>query len=125
MDADCAICSAGARMIHRLDKTGQMRICPIQTDTGQAILRHFDLDPDDPDTWLFIADGAAWRDFDALAEVGRRSGGWGHVLRLFLVLPRPMRNWLYLRLARNRYAVFGRGDMCAYPDPGFQRRLVR
>ena len=41
------------------------------------------------------------------------------------ILPRGLRNWLYRRFARNRYRLFGRADMCALPDPAFQRRLLR
>jgi predicted DCC family thiol-disulfide oxidoreductase YuxK len=124
MDADCAVCSWGARMIHRIDRSGDIRIAPIQSATGAALMRANGLDPAAPDTWLFIENGTVWRDFDALIRVGQRSGGWGRVFALLRVLPRPLRNWLYRRVARNRYAVFGRGDMCALPDPAFRARLL-
>lgn len=124
MDATCALCSWGARMIHRLDRSGEIRIAPIQSETGAALMRENDLDPLDPDTWLFIEDGTVWRDFDALIRVGQRSGGVGHLLIVLKLLPPLLRNWLYQRIARNRYAMFGRGDMCALPDPAFRARLL-
>ena len=31
MDATCALCSWGVRMIHRLDRTGEIKIAPIQS----------------------------------------------------------------------------------------------
>ena len=43
------------------------------------------------------------------------------VLRL---LPVRVQDWLYARIARNRYALFGRDDLCAMPDPDLRRRLV-
>ncbi len=124
MDATCALCSWGARMIHRLDRSGEIMIAPIQSETGAALMRENDLDPLDPDTWLFIEDGAVWRDFDALIRVGQRSGGVGRLLIGLKLLPPSLRNWLYQRIARNRYAMFGRGDMCALPDPAFRARLL-
>lgn len=124
MDADCAICSWGARMIHRLDRTGTVRICPIQTDLGASLLRHYGLAPDDPASWLFIDTGAAHADFDAVIHAGRRFGGWGRLTLVLLIIPKPLRDWLYLRLARNRYRLFGRGDMCAIPDATFRKRLM-
>lgn len=124
MDAECALCSWGARMIHRLDRTGQIRIAPIQSDTGAALMRDNDLDPLDPDSWLFIENGQVWRDFDAVIRLGERSGGLGRLCSILRLIPRPVRNWLYARMARNRYAVFGQGDMCAIPDPGFRKRLM-
>lgn len=125
MDADCAICSWGARMIDRLDRSGTVRICPIQTPLGAALLAHYGLEPTDPSSWLYIDEGVAHRDFEAVVHAARRFGGWGHLATLLLILPRPLRDWLYKRLARNRYAIFGRADMCAIPDPSFQRRLLR
>lgn len=124
MDATCALCSWGARLIHRLDRSGEIKIAPVQSETGAALMRDNDLDPLDPDTWLFIEDGTVWRDFDALIRVGQRSGGLGHGLIVLKLLPRPIRDGLYQRIARNRYAMFGRGDMCALPDPAFRARLL-
>ncbi len=124
MDGTCALCSFGARMIHRLDRTGDIRICPIQTEMGRGLLTGHGLDPDDPASWMFIEAGQVWTDFDAMIRVGERSGGWGRLLSLLRVIPRPLRNWLYARIARNRYAMFGRADLCALPDPGLQARLI-
>ena len=124
MDADCALCSFGARMIHRLDRSGTIRICPVQSPLGQSLLTQHGITATDPESWLFIADGRVWTDFDAMAEVGLRCGGWGRPLTLLRLIPKPLRDWLYRRVARNRYAVFGRGDLCAIPDPAFRARLI-
>ena len=119
-----ALCTFGARQIHKLDTAADIRLCPIRTERGQALLLANGLDPLDPDSWLFIADGSVWRDSDAMIRVGERCGGWGRVLSLIRLVPRPMRDWLHARIARNRYAVFGRGDICALPDRAPQARLV-
>lgn len=125
MDAECAACSWGARVIHRLDRSGTVRICPVQTPLGTALLRHYGLKPSDPSSWLFIDEGVAYQDFEAVVHAGRLFGGWGRLAAVLLILPRRLRDWLYRRLARNRYALFGRADFCAIPDPAFQRRLLR
>jgi predicted DCC family thiol-disulfide oxidoreductase YuxK len=124
MDGDCALCSFGARMIHRLDRSGRIRICLVGTPLGQTLLARHGVTPGNPETWLFVDGPAVWRDFDAMAEVGRRTGGWGHGLRLLRLLPGPVSRWLYARVARNRYAVFGRSRMCDLPDPAFRARLI-
>jgi predicted DCC family thiol-disulfide oxidoreductase YuxK len=125
MDADCALCSWGAQMIHRLDRMGTTRICPVQTPLGAALLRHYGIDAADPASWLYLDQGTAHRDFDAVVHAGRRFGGLGHLTLPLRLTPKPLRDWLYRRLARNRYALFGRADMCALPDPAFQRRFLR
>ena len=125
MDAECALCSWGARMIHRLDRSGTVRICPVQSPLGAALLRHYGLEAEDPSSWLFIEGGIGHADCDAVIHAGRRLGGAGRLAAPLRLLPRGLRNWLYRRVARNRYHLFGRGDMCALPDPAFQRRLLR
>ena len=125
MDGECAICSWVARMIHRLDRSRTVRICPIQSPLGAALLRHYGLVPEDPASWLFIDRGMPHVDFEAVLHAGRRFGGTARLVGILRIFPKPLRDWLYRRLARNRYAIFGRADLCSLPDPEFQKRLLR
>jgi predicted DCC family thiol-disulfide oxidoreductase YuxK len=51
--------------------------------------------------------------------------GWPwRAARALLLLPRPARDWLYNRIARNRYALFGRKDSSEVPSAELLRRLV-
>jgi predicted DCC family thiol-disulfide oxidoreductase YuxK len=124
MDGECALCTGAARVIARLDKRGAFRICPIQSDLGQAILQHYGLDYGNPDSWIYLADGKAFASLDAVIEAGTRLGGPGQLLRALMVLPRPVRDWLYRCIARNRYAIFGGAQMCAMPDAALKQRLL-
>lgn len=124
MDGACALCTRAARTIARLDRRDEFRICPTQSALGRAVLGHYGLDADDPDSWLYICDGRAFTSMDAVIAVGRRLGGWGRLMDVFVVLPRPARDWLYRRIARNRYSLFGTADMCALPDPKLRSRLI-
>lgn len=124
MDGDCALCSFGARMIHRLDRGGQLKILPIQTPRGAEALAAFGMAADDPETWLYMDEGAAWTGLEAMIVLGAQCGGWGHALAPLRLLPKPVRAWVYSRIARNRYRLFGRGDLCALPDPGLRARIL-
>lgn len=125
MDGQCALCTFGARMIARLDRREEVRIATVQSPLGAALLAHYALAPDEPDTWLVIIDGKAFTSLPAMIRLARHMGGWGHILRLLSILPRAVQDWLYRRLARNRYALFGSRDMCAAPDAKLRRRLLR
>lgn len=125
MDGDCALCSFGARMIARFDRDEVFRICPGQTALGTALLGHYGLKPDDPESWLLIIDGQAYGSLDAIIRVGQVVGGVGHGLRVLRIIPRGVQDWIYRRIARNRYAMFGKGDMCALPDERLRKRLLQ
>ena len=124
MDGDCVLCTRGAKIIARLDHAGEFRICPIQTPLGASVLKHYGLQPGDPESWLYLVDGNAYTSLDAMIRAGRRMGGWGRLAGVFGILPRSVQDWLYRRLARNRYRLFGRTDMCAVPDAGLKQRLL-
>jgi predicted DCC family thiol-disulfide oxidoreductase YuxK len=40
------------------------------------------------------------------------------------LLPRPLADWLYDRVAQNRYALFGRTDSCMIPPPEWRERFI-
>ncbi|MEM9062264.1 MAG: DUF393 domain-containing protein [Pseudomonadota bacterium] len=124
MDGACVLCMFGARLIDTFDRTGSVGICPAQTPLGAALLNHYGMAPDDPDTWLVLDRGTAYESLDAIIHLGRRIGGVGWLLQIFRLLPRTARHWLYQRIARNRYALFARRDTCTLPTPRLQNRLV-
>ncbi|MGB0410271.1 MAG: thiol-disulfide oxidoreductase DCC family protein, partial [Pikeienuella sp.] len=116
MDAECALCCRGARLIAQADKAHEFQITTAQSPLGRALLVHYGLNPDDPESWLYLTDGRAFHSLDAIIRVGKRLGGPMRLWSVFAPIPRGMQDWLYRRMARNRYR-FGRGDMCALPDP--------
>ncbi|MBL4787347.1 MAG: DUF393 domain-containing protein [Cohaesibacteraceae bacterium] len=124
MDGDCAFCSFGARMIARFDRAGEFRICRTQSPLGTSLLLHYGIDPDDPESWLYIINGRAYTSLDGIIRVGAQIGGIGLLLQPLRLLPRLVQDWLYQRIARNRYRLFGRSDMCALPDPALRARLM-
>jgi predicted DCC family thiol-disulfide oxidoreductase YuxK len=50
--------------------------------------------------------------------------GLGQLLMAFTVLPRPVRDRLYRRIARNRCAIFGRTQMRVIPGAALKQRLL-
>lgn len=124
MDGQCALCSKAARRIARWDRQDRVRIATVQSGLGRALLLHYGMQPDNPESWLMIEDGRARGSLDAIVSLGPRLH-WGLLPLLILrILPFGAQDWLYARLALNRYAVFGTADMCALPDPELQRRVI-
>jgi len=118
MDGNCVLCTAGARLIVRFDRACEFRICPVQTATGRTVLVHYGLDPDDPLSWLYLVDGKAYESIDAMIRAGARLGGFGWLLQPLRLLPRPLQDWLYRRIALNRIRLFGRTNPSYAPSPG-------
>lgn len=124
MDAQCALCSAGARWIDRLDRSGTVRICPLQSPLGSALMHHYGMRVDDPQSWLLIENGRAGFEFDAVVLLAARCGWPGQCLRPLMLLPPSWRSGLYRWVARNRIRWFGRADLCATASASLRKRLM-
>jgi predicted DCC family thiol-disulfide oxidoreductase YuxK len=123
MDGDCALCARGARAIAKFDRERRFRIGRTQSALGAALVRHYGLEPEDPETWLYLEDGRAWSGMEAILRIGARLGGPGRLLAILRVVPHPAREWLYRRIAHNRH-LLGRTDVCHLPDPELRARLL-
>ncbi len=124
MDGECALCSFGARMIAKFDRAERIKICTIQSDLGGSLIAHYGMERTNPESWIIIQDGIGWKSFDAWIKAGECCGGVGKAMAIFWLVPRPIRDWVYLRIARNRIAMFGRADMCSLPDKQLRDRLI-
>ena len=123
-DGVCVLCSGFARFILKRDQDFTFRFAMAQSPLGQALYRHYGLDPIEFESNLVLIDGRAYAKLDTVAAVATRISGPWRVLGLLRLLPRSLGDWLYDRVARNRYALFGRTEHCMLPPPEWRDRFL-
>jgi predicted DCC family thiol-disulfide oxidoreductase YuxK len=124
-DGVCVLCSGFARFVAKHDEAEQFSFVTAQAPLGQVLFRHYGLDDTDFETNLLIEDGRAYGRMEAFARIMKNLGVPWSLAMGVLMFPRPVRNWLYDRIARNRYRIFGRYETCAAPDdPLLRTRLI-
>ncbi|TIW52634.1 MAG: DUF393 domain-containing protein, partial [Mesorhizobium sp.] len=79
---------------------------------------------DSYDTSLTLIDGKAFTQLDGFIAVMAELGWPWRTAKVLLALPRPLRDWFYDRIAKNRYALFGRTGSCEIPSPELRERLI-
>ena len=123
-DGVCVFCSGFVRLVLSHDKAGRFRFTMAQSGLGQALYRHYRLDPSDFETNLVIINGRLYEKLAAFTKVMAVLGWPWRALAVLNALPRPVGNWLYDRIARNRYRIFGRYDTCMLPSAELKARLI-
>ncbi|RWD97831.1 DCC1-like thiol-disulfide oxidoreductase family protein [Mesorhizobium sp.] len=123
-DGVCVFCSGFVQLILKLDREKRFRFATAQSPFGEALFRKHRLATDNYETNLAIIDGAAFTKLDSFIAVMAALGWPWRAASLLLVLPRPLRDWLYDRVAKNRYALFGRKDSCEIPSAELRERLI-
>lgn len=121
-DGVCALCSGGANWIMRYDAKAEVNFASVQSPLGQALYRHFDVDPDE--SYLLVANGRAYTASAGYLDLCKILGGPWHLLRATAVIPETARDFLYAIIARNRYRWFGKVEYCTLLTPEQRQRLL-
>ncbi len=123
-DGVCVLCTGFARFVLERDGRGTFRFASAQSALGQALYRHYGLDPVHFDTNLLLAEGRAFTKSDAFIEVMRRLGRPWSAAGCLAIVPRALRSLVYDPIARNRYRWFGERNACYVPGPDERRRFL-
>ena len=59
-DGKCVLCSGFAQFVIRRDRDAKFRLLAAQSPLGDALYRHFDLDPVNYETYILLQDGVAY-----------------------------------------------------------------
>jgi predicted DCC family thiol-disulfide oxidoreductase YuxK len=125
-DGVCVLCSAWIGFVIKRDQLREFQFAAMQSDSGRALLMQHGVDPYDPVTFLLVDAGTAFTDTDAaLRVIGRFGFGWRLLASIVRVIPRSLRNALYRWIARNRYRLFGRREVCLLPPVNEADRFLR
>jgi predicted DCC family thiol-disulfide oxidoreductase YuxK len=123
-DGHCVLCSAWARFLLRHDRRRLYRLLPAQTPLGEALHRHYGLDPQDYETNILLANGVAWFKSEGSIRMFEGLGFPWSLAAVLRVLPRSWRDALYSLVARNRLTWFGRREVCMLGVPGDEDRFL-
>ena len=123
-DAECILCSANAQFVLTHDRKKRFRLAAMQGEVGSGLYRRFGIDPTNPDSIIVVDGDKMPRDSDAVLAIYAGLGWPWRALAVFRLVPRVIRDPLYLFVARNRYRVFGRRESCWLPSPEFRDRLL-
>lgn len=123
-DGVCHLCNATVRFVVHRDPAAHFQFLPIQSPRGRQICAEAGQDPDAPGSLLVLTQGRVLIQSDAILEITAHLTWPWSMLRFGRLLPRPVRDWGYRCIARNRYRLFGRSDTCMIPTAELRSRFL-
>lgn len=123
-DGVCNLCSASVRFIARRDPSAVFRFAAQQSDAARPLLDQFNLSQDDRESVVLIESGQAFTRSTAALRIVRRLRFPWPLLYGLIVIPRPIRDWVYGFIARRRYRWFGRRETCMTSTPPQSARFL-
>ena len=123
-DGVCNLCHGAVWTVMAIDRKGAIRFTPLQTPYGQQLAARYDVDPESPDSIVFLDHGRALTETAAFAAILRRMPRPWRWLAVVDRLPRSLTGWAYDGIASNRYRLFGRRKHCVVPTREQRARFI-
>lgn len=114
-DGICNLCNASVRFITRHDKNNTIQFASLQSETSKELLLKMNIDSQKIDSIIFISNEKMFIKSDAAIEIAKLMDGFPRLLKYFQFIPRPIRDYVYDMIAKNRYRLFGK--TCSLQTP--------
>lgn len=123
-DGVCVLCSRAMAMVLKADCRDKFRICPLQSAFAESFMIQHPLPARVEPSILLWASGTWYVYSSAILQICRYlCGGW-RLLSIAYLIPRRLRDAVYLFISRHRYAWFGKYHVCQLPDAKWKTKLL-
>ena len=123
-DGVCNVCNASVQFVLNHEASSTLRFASLQSKTAAEVLPPLGIDPADLDSLVVVKDGKAVNRSTAALEAARYLKAPWRWMVVFLLIPKPIRDFFYKAFANNRYRLFGKKDECMIPTPELRARFL-
>ncbi len=123
-DGVCNLCNASIDFLMKVDKKQTLYFSSLQSEFGQEILKKNNFSTEKFDSFLILDQGKLYhKSTAAIKTLSSLTGIW-KLAKLFFIVPKPIRDYIYSLVANNRYRLFGKKDTCRLPTAEEKRRFI-
>jgi len=123
-DGVCNFCSFWVNFVIKRDKNDIFRFAALQSETGMQYLKLFGINITDPDTFVLIEGKEYFIKSTAALKVAWELKSWLKISYPLIFLPISFRDFLYDLIAKNRYKIFGKKDVCRIPTAEEKMKFI-
>lgn len=124
-DGVCNLCNSSVQYVIEHDKKNLFMFTALQSETGQSIIKKFNIDTSKTDSILLYSPEKSI-DYKSTAalKIATKLGFPQSLMGAFFIIPPFIRNWVYDYIAKNRYKWYGKKDACMIPTPELKSKFL-
>lgn len=123
-DGVCNLCNGSVQFLIKHDKNANLKYASLQSEIGKELCNEFGVDAVILNSIIFISEGKAYNESSAVLRITKFLDFPYNVLRIFVIVPKFIRNPIYRWIARNRYKWFGKEEKCMLPSESISARFI-
>lgn len=122
-DGDCPFCQWSVQFILKRDKKCVFTFASLQSPLGSQLKQAYQI-PKDTDSLLLVENNRAYMKSTAALRIAKKLHLFYPFLALFLVVPRPVRDFIYDTIAKRRKRIPVGHNVCKLPTPEESKRFI-
>ena len=123
-DGICNLCNGLVNFIIKRDPEGKIKFAALQSESGQLLLTRLGLPKNEFESFVLIQDNIYYLKSTGALRMLRLLGGFWKFFYIFMIVPRPFRDFIYDLIAISRYKIFGKKVTCMIPTPALKARFL-
>ncbi|MGY5353395.1 thiol-disulfide oxidoreductase DCC family protein [Wenyingzhuangia sp. IMCC45467] len=123
-DGVCNLCNNSVQLIIKNDTKNIFKFAPLQNADVIAFLKNQPKDFRNIDAIILITSKKIYTKSSAALTVAKHLKGLYPLLYIFYVIPKPIRDFVYDFIAKNRYKWYGKKDQCMIPSPKLKNKFI-
>ncbi len=122
-DGECNLCHNFVKFIIKHSKKRNWKFQPLQSPSSKILSNKYPIKRDAFDTVYVIKNAVLYDKSNAVLIVLTSFGGIWNLSYICYLLPKKIRDYIYLHIAKYRFKLFGRSKSCMLPSENFSDRV--
>ena len=123
-DGVCNLCNRAVDFIIRHDQGAKIKFASLQSPLGELAMQRLGLSPGELKTIILEVNGKLYIKSDAALGIAEMLDGPVRFWACCKVIPRFLRDPMYMLISNNRYRWFGKKSSCRLPVGDEKERFI-
>jgi predicted DCC family thiol-disulfide oxidoreductase YuxK len=116
-DGVCNFCNSSINFLMKIDKNRKLKFAALQSDFSKQKLLPFQKELQSVNSIVFLKDDKVFIESNAVANFLIEIGGfWKIIGNIIQLTPNFISNFFYKLIAKYRYKIFGKRNVCRVPN---------
>ncbi len=123
-DGLCNLCSWSVQFVLKRDSKDYFRFTSLQSEIAEHLSDEFNIPKGFYKSLVLIENKRVYFLSDAALKIARKLRGLWPILYVFILIPKPVRDYIYNIIVINRFKWFGKKELCFVPERNYSEKFL-